>query len=157
MPQLRDAYGRQTIGPPTGDFGRMLISMGATSIIFGPHSRLGVYIDSETGTAPAGSPEQRSQRNKIAIAIRKKIPKELIVVGLYPDEVGHQIIGCVTALQWYPQAFGYDPFPLPPAQGYIFAQEYAGEGEGRKPTLVELAALIVTAKNRPSTKLIWVY
>lgn len=156
MPNLVDAYGQVVIGPPTGDFGRSLVAMGATSLIFNSiHRRLGVYVDCETGTAPVESAEQKAQRDTIAKALHARIPAELVVVSIYPDEVGHSIPGCVCPIIHFPYAYDYDALPLPAAQGFIFAKEYFGVG--RKPTLVELSLMIVAARSRSTTRLIWVY
>ena len=123
----------------------MLVGMGATSIIFGPRSRLGVYIDNET-----------PDRNKVAVAIRAKIPREQIVVGLYPSEAGLRISGCITALQWYPFPDEYVWDELPGGhQAYIVQWDYCWPG-ARPATAHERSKLLMRAAGfRPAV--LWVY
>jgi hypothetical protein len=143
MPQLRDAFGKLTIGPARGARGQELVTAGATSIVFNPDgSRAGVYVDNET-----------PDRDQVARKLAGMEPGKLIVVGLYPSEPGHTIPGCLCALEWYPyhQAWG----PPPPAPAYILQRDFAWPGD-TPPTAVEFCQLLANARSH-NPRLVWTY
>jgi hypothetical protein len=160
MPSLRDAYGQVTIGPARGDFGVKLTVVGATSIVFkADGSRRGVYVDMETPNlehpeAELGSDVQIAGRDAIAKRLVGMIPGELVVVGLYPREIGHRIPGCLCALMWYPFHQGWGTCP-PGQEGYIVQWDFAWEGD-RPPTAIERCQLLTRVKGY-NPKLIWTY
>jgi hypothetical protein len=160
MPSLKDAYGELTIGPPRGDMGYKLMAAGATSIVFrNDGTRRGVYVDMETPSkehpeAELGSDLQIAGRDAYAERLLAMIPGELVVVGLYPKEVGHRVAGCVTALMWYPFHQGWGTCPSG-QEGYIVQKDFAWPND-RPPSAFEFCSLLNRVKGY-NPKLIWTY
>ncbi len=144
---LKDVSFRTIIRSPTGAFGRELVAMGATSIIYDAKTgaRRGVYVDNET-----------PKRDRIAKALHAKIPNELVVVGLEPNEAGHRITGCLSALEWYPfpDQYVWDDVPRGEA-GYIVQYDYAWPGD-RPPTVAERTKLLKKVQSY-KPRIIWAY
>jgi hypothetical protein len=142
---LRDAHDRVLIGQPTDSYEQTLIGVGATSILHAlDGSRLGVYVDNET-----------PNRDAIAAKLVGMIPKEQIVVGLYPKEVGHRVKGCICALEWYPFHQGWATYPPLGEQGYILQWNYAWPKD-HPPSPIEASGLLQkVAEWKP--EVLWVY
>jgi hypothetical protein len=157
-PFLRDPTGRIRIGPGTTPAHAVLNGIGATSILYGRNGGTrGVYVDNETGWSPVGSREQRAQRDTVARQLRAGSDKGLVVVGLWPDEPGHRINGCVCMLQWYPYGLGYAKEPLPKAEAYTTQWFFAHAGKA-PPTVKQRNSLLARAwAKRPSRRMVWVY
>lgn len=119
----------------------------------GQHTKFrGVYVDDET------PPNRKQGRDRVALELRGMIGKGgLVVIGIRPDEIGHQLPGCVSALEWYPWAHDFTPYPLPRAQAYITQKDY-GAPPGRRPTTIQCEALYRRAlAQKPSPRLVWTY
>ena len=152
-PYLRDVHDRMQIVGPNGPAEAMFIAAGATSIIHQGDKMIGVYVDNETGTAPVGSVQQRAERDAIARKLAW-MQHGLVVVGLYPDEPGKQLPGCITALEWYPY-HDYSWRALPQHHGGYIVQGNYQPGP-RPATPLEVAQLIMLAQSRRPA-ILWVY
>jgi hypothetical protein len=153
MPELRDARGQLVIGPPRGVRGQELITAGATQIVFDKAgNRRGVYVDCEAGSGTVNSPEQRRDRDAIALRLRGMITAtEKVWVTLYPDEAGHSISGCITMLLWFA---GWGAAPVNPG-GYCLWWDFVPPGSPPA-TLLSRARVLLQLEGRTPPAL-WVY
>jgi hypothetical protein len=141
-PQLTDARGQLSIGPPQNADDYRLLGAGATSFIYRGPSRAGVYVDDTT-----------PDRDAVARRMVSMAPGELVAVGLAPDEVGKTIPGCICLQEWFA---GWGPAPKR-SQAAILWWDWFPPAERQVPLTVRAAALTALNRRRPRLQQLWIY
>jgi hypothetical protein len=115
-PHLFDPTKLFLLRAPVNPLENALFGAGATSIVQWGHGGMaGVYVDNETPNRDTVAADMVARR------------VQLVLVGLYPREVGKTLPGCITLLEWYPFP-EYAGDSLPKHEGYITQWNYATPG-----------------------------